>query len=151
MVAKAKDRAVNEGFINNVTFEIASAEKLPFKNNQFNKIFISFGFRNFSNKERALKELLRVLKPKGTLHILEFSKVKNEVLSKVYNIYSKTLIPKIGNFISNDAGSYQYLVDSIDTHEDQEGLKFMIENSGFRDVSYENLFDGIVSIHIGKK
>ena len=123
----------------------------PFKNNQFNKIFISFGFRNFSNKEQALKELLRVLKPKGTLHILEFSKVKNEVLSKVYNIYSKTLIPKIGNFISNDAGSYQYLVDSIDTHEDQEGLKFMIGNSGFRDVSYENLFDGIVSIHIGKK
>lgn len=151
MVAKAKDRAVNEGFINNVTFEIASAEKLPFKNNQFNKIFISFGFRNFSNKEQSLKELLRVLKPKGTLHILEFSKVKNEVLSKVYDIYSKTLIPKIGNFISNDAGSYQYLVDSIDTHEDQEGLKFMIENSGFRDVSYENLFDGIVSIHIGKK
>ena len=151
MVAKAKDRAVNEGFINNVTFEIASAEKLPFKNNQFNKIFISFGFRNFSNKEQSLKELLRVLKPKGTLHILEFSKVKNEVLSKVYNIYSKTLIPKIGNFISNDAGSYQYLVDSIDTHEDQEGLKFMMENSGFRDVSYENLFDGIVSIHIGKK
>ena len=94
---------------------------------------------------------MRVLKPKGTLHILEFSKVKNEVLSKVYNIYSKTLIPKIGNFISNDAGSYQYLVDSIDTHEDQEGLKFMIGNSGFRDVSYENLFDGIVSIHIGKK
>ena len=151
MVAKAKDRAVNEGFINNVTFEIASAEKLPFKNNQFNKIFISFGFRNFSNKEQSLRELLRVLKPKGTLHILEFSKVKNEVLSKVYNIYSKTLIPKIGNFISNDAGSYQYLVDSIDTHEDQEGLKFMMENSGFRDVSYENLFDGIVSIHIGKK
>ncbi len=151
MVAKAKDRAVNEGFINNVTFEIASAEKLPFKNNQFNKIFISFGFRNFSNKEQSLRELLRVLKPKGTLNILEFSKVKNEVLSKVYDIYSKTLIPKIGNFISNDAGSYQYLVDSIDTHEDQEGLKFMMENSGFRDVSYENLFDGIVSIHIGKK
>ena len=151
MVAKAKDRAVNEGFINSVTFEIASAEKLPFKNNEFDKIFISFGFRNFSDKEQSLKELLRVLKPKGTLHILEFSKVKNEVLSKVYDIYSKTLIPKIGNFISNDAGSYQYLVDSIETHEDQEGLKFMIENSGFRDVSYENLFDGIVSIHIGKK
>jgi len=151
MVAKAKDRAVNEGFINSVTFEIASAEKLPFKNNEFDKIFISFGFRNFSDKEQSLKELLRVLKPKGTLHILEFSKVKSEVLSKVYNIYSKTLIPKIGNFISNDTGSYQYLVDSIDTHEDQDELKLMIENSGFRDVSYENLFDGIVSIHIGKK
>ena len=147
MVDFAKDRAMNEGFINKTFFDTSSAEKLPFKDNYFNHVFISFGFRNFSDKYKALSEILRVLKKGGVLHILEFSKVQNKTFSKIYDFYSYELIPRMGNLVSNDKSSYEYLVNSIRTHESQEEICRMLKSSGFSSAEYKNLFNGIVAIH----
>ena len=151
MVEAAKERALNEGFYNSMNFCVASAENLPFEDNFFDHVFISFGFRNFSDKPKALSEICRVLKPHGSLNILEFSKVNNKTLSKIYDFYSFNIIPKIGDLVSGDSDSYDYLVKSIRTHEDQETLNNMIIKSGFEKSSYQNLFNGIVTIHKAHK
>lgn len=151
MVDFARDRAMDEGFINNTEFETCKAENLPYRKNFFNHVFISFGFRNFSDKHKALSEILRVLKKGGTLHILEFSKVQNETFSKFYDFYSHNIIPKIGGLVSKDESSYEYLVNSIRTHENQNEICEMLLENGFSKADYENIFDGIVAIHRAKK
>ncbi len=100
MIEKAKERSLNEGFFNKCHFQVSSAEKLPFKDEQFDHVFISFGFRNFSDKSQSLLEIKRVLKKAGVLHILEFSKVENKTFSKIYDFYSYNFIPLMGQAIS---------------------------------------------------
>ena len=151
MVEKAKERSLNEGFYNKCNFDVGSAEKLPFEDNFFDQIFISFGFRNFSDKEKSLNEIRRVLKVGGKLQILEFAKTEGDIFSRIYDAYNFNVIPKLGELISDDKESYDYLVKSIKTHESQEQILAMMKKCGFIDVSYKNLFKGVVAIHKGKK
>jgi len=123
-----------------------SAEKLPFKNNHFDYYTISFGIRNVSNLNNALKEAYRVLKPGGRFLCLEFSKVKNEILNKFYKTYSKS-IPKIGKFIVGKSEPYEYLINSIEKFQSQEKFFEQIKKQNFINVSYRNLNGGIVAIH----
>ena len=123
-----------------------SAEKLPFKNNHFDYYTISFGIRNVSNINNALKEAYRVLKPGGRFLCLEFSKVKNEILNKLYKTYSKA-IPQIGKFIIGNAEPYEYLINSIEKFHSQEEFFKQIKKHNFVNVSYRNLSGGIVAIH----
>lgn len=139
------------GAVGNVSYVQANAEALPFPDNSFDIITIAFGLRNVTNKERALESMLRVLKPGGKLLVLEFSKPKHELLRKVYDLYSFKILPKMGDFITQDAGSYEYLAESIRVHPDQETLKQMMNDAGFEQVAYTNLTDGIVALHKGYK
>ena len=123
-----------------------SAEKLPFKNNHFDYYTISFGIRNVSNINNALKEAYRVLKPGGRFLCLEFSKVKNEILNKLYKTYSKA-IPQIGKFIIGKSEPYEYLINSIEKFNSQEEFFKQIKKHNFVNVSYRNLSGGIVAIH----
>ena len=123
-----------------------SAEKLPFKNNHFDYYTISFGIRNVSNINNALKEAYRVLKPGGRFLCLEFSKVKNEILNKFYKTYSKA-IPQIGKFIIGNSEPYEYLINSIEKFHSQEEFFKQIKKHNFVSVSYRNLSGGIVAIH----
>ena len=123
-----------------------SAEKLPFKNNHFDYYTISFGIRNVSNINNALKEAYRVLKPGGRYLCLEFSKVKNEILNKLYKTYSKA-IPLIGKFIIGNSEPYEYLINSIEKFHSQEEFFKQIKKHNFVNVSYRNLSGGIVAIH----
>jgi len=123
-----------------------SAEKLPFKNNHFDYYTISFGIRNVSNLNNALKEAYRVLKPGGRFLCLEFSKVKNEILNKFYKTYSKS-IPQIGKFIMGKSEPYEYLINSIEEFHSQEKFFEQIKKQNFINVSYRNLSGGIVAIH----
>ena len=123
-----------------------SAEKLPFKNNHFDYYTISFGIRNVSNINNALKEAYRVLKPGGRFLCLEFSKVKNEILNKLYKTYSKA-IPQIGKFIIGNSEPYEYLINSIEKFHSQEEFFKQIKKHNFVSVSYRNLSGGIVAIH----
>ena len=123
-----------------------SAEKLPFKNNHFDYYTISFGIRNVSNINNALKEAYRVLKPGGRFLCLEFSKVKNEILNKLYKTYSKA-IPQIGKFIIGNSEPYEYLINSIEKFHSQEEFFKQIKKHNFVSVSYRNLNGGIVAIH----
>ena len=135
---------------NNVQWFCDKAEKLPFKDNEFDYYTISFGIRNVSNANIALDEAFRVLKPGGKFLCLEFSKVKSEILNKLYQIYSKS-IPKIGKFVVGKSEPYEYLVKSIKEFYSQEELLELMKKSNFVNSSYKNLNGGIVAIHSGWK
>ena len=149
MLSEGRDRAINESFDNNCTFCQLSGEILPFKDNVFDLITVGFGLRNFTNKEKGLEEMKRCLKKDGKLLILEFSKPINPTFSKIYDWYSFNVLPKLGSILANDSDSYQYLAESIRMHPDQEYLKKMIIESGFKEAKFYNLLNGIVAIHIG--
>ena len=135
---------------NNVKWFCNSAEKLPFKSNYFDYYTISFGIRNVSNINNALKEAYRVLKPGRRFLCLEFSKVKNEILNKFYKTYSKS-IPEIGKYIVGKSEPYEYLINSIDKFHNQEKFIELIKKNKFDSVTYRNLSGGIVAIHSGWK
>ncbi len=130
----------------NVKWFCNNAEKLPFENNHFDYYTISFGIRNVGNISNALKEAYRVLKPGGRFLCLEFSKVKNEILNKLYKTYSKSL-PRIGKIIVGKSEPYEYLIKSIEKFHSQEEFFKQIEKQNFAKISYRNLSGGIVAIH----
>ena len=130
----------------NIKWFCNSAEKLPFKNNHFDYYTISFGIRNVRNLNNTLKEAYRVLKPGGRFLCLEFSKVKNEILDKLYKTYSKSL-PQIGKFIVGKSEPYEYLINSIEEFYSQEEFFKQIKKQNFVNISYRNLSGGIVAIH----
>ncbi|HJL60604.1 MAG TPA: bifunctional demethylmenaquinone methyltransferase/2-methoxy-6-polyprenyl-1,4-benzoquinol methylase UbiE [Pseudomonadales bacterium] len=150
MLSRGRDRLIDQGIINNVSYLQADAENLPFPDDYFNSITIAFGLRNITRKEKALDSMLRVLKPGGRLVILEFSKPQNDVVKSAYKKFSD-FWPKIGKTLADDEDSYQYLVDSIEMHPDQETLKKMMLDSGFTKCEYHNLLNGITAIHTGRK
>ena len=133
-------------YLNNIEWYISSAENLPFKDNVFDIYSVSFGVRNFSDTQKALREAHRVLKTGGRFICLEFSKVENEILNKIYKTYSKT-IPFLGKYIVGESEPYDYLIKTIDEFYDQESFKNLILNNGFNNVEYRNLSGGIVAIH----
>lgn len=151
MLEVGRERLINAG-CNNVDFVLANAETLaPFDDNSFDLLTISFGLRNVTDKDAALKSMYRVLKPGGRLLILEFSKPIFEPLSKAYDLYSFTALPMMGKLVANDSESYKYLAESIRMHPDQQTLKQMMQQAGFENCDYHNLTAGIVAVHRGFK
>lgn len=151
MVRVGRDRLTDEGIIGNVDYTISNAEALNFANNSFDLVTIAFGLRNVTNKDQALAEIYRVLKPGGQLMILEFSKVTQPLMAKAYDFYSFNILPKMGKLIANDEDSYQYLAESIRMHPDQDTLKEMMLTAGFDKAEYINMSNGIVALHRGWK
>ena len=151
MLKVGRDRLVDRGITDNVRFSQADAQYLPFPDNTFDVITIAFGLRNVTDKDMALRSMLRVLKPGGKLLVLEFSKPPNTVLSKIYDGYSFNILPKLGKLFANDADSYQYLADSIRMHPDQDTLLGMMDAAGFNNTDYHNMTGGIVALHRGVK
>jgi demethylmenaquinone methyltransferase/2-methoxy-6-polyprenyl-1,4-benzoquinol methylase len=151
MLKVGRDRLVDRGITDNVRFSQADAQYLPFPDNTFDVITIAFGLRNVTDKDMALRSMLRVLKPGGKLLVLEFSKPPNQLLSKIYDGYSFNILPKLGKLFANDADSYQYLAESIRMHPDQETLLSMMDNAGFEKTDYHNMTGGIVALHRGVK
>ena len=148
MLAVGRDRMIDAGL--NVPALQCDAEQLPFADNSFDCVIVAFGLRNMTHKEIALKEMLRVLKIGGRLLVLEFSKVW-QPLEKIYDIYSFKFLPFMGKLIAKDASSYQYLAESIRMHPDQETLKEMMQEAGFKKVDYYNLTAGVAALHKGYK
>ncbi|WP_099075202.1 bifunctional demethylmenaquinone methyltransferase/2-methoxy-6-polyprenyl-1,4-benzoquinol methylase UbiE [Proteus alimentorum] len=151
MLKMGREKLRDHGIVGNVNYVQANAEELPFPDNHFDCITISFGLRNVTDKAKALRSMFRVLKPGGRLLVLEFSKPVLDPLSKIYDAYSFHILPKIGQVIVNDAESYRYLTESIRMHPDQETLKGMMEEAGFDQVTYTNMTGGIVALHKGFK
>lgn len=151
MLSTGKDRLLDMGIFKNVDFVLADAEKLPFENNQFDRMIIGFGLRNVTDKDAALRSMFRCLKPGGRAIILEFSKPTLPGLKPIYDAYSFKILPWLGKKILNDENSYRYLAESIRMHPDQATLKSMMENAGFEKCDVHNLTGGIVAIHRGYK
>lgn len=151
MLKVGRDRLMDRGVVNNVTFSQADAQYLPFPDNTFDIITIAFGLRNVTDKDLALRSMLRVLKPGGRLLVLEFSKPGNPLLSKVYDTYSFSILPKLGKLFADDADSYQYLAESIRMHPDQQTLQTMMDDAGFANTDFHNMTGGVVALHRGVK
>ncbi|NNJ71937.1 MAG: bifunctional demethylmenaquinone methyltransferase/2-methoxy-6-polyprenyl-1,4-benzoquinol methylase UbiE [Enterobacterales bacterium] len=149
MMSVGRERLINDGIVANVDYVQANAECLPFPDAEFDLVTIAFGLRNVTDKAKALSSIKRVLKPGGRLLILEFSKPTSEILQKIYDQYSFNILPKMGDLIAKDAGSYQYLAESIRMHPDQATLKEMVIEAGFDDCDVHNLSGGIVALHRG--
>ena len=151
MLRVGRDRLTDLGIVNNVKFSQADAQYLPFPDNSFDVITIAFGLRNVTDKDLALRSMLRVLKPGGRLLVLEFSSPANPLLSKIYDTYSFSILPKLGKLFASDADSYQYLAESIRMHPDQETLQGMMDNAGFANTDFHNMTGGVVALHRGVK
>jgi len=148
MLRTGRDRLVDAGLVLPTT--VCDAEKLPFADNYFDLVSVAFGLRNMTHKDVALAEMNRVLKPGGKLLVLEFSKVA-KLLEKAYDWYSFKVLPKLGEWVAGDAGSYQYLAESIRMHPSQQELKTLMKANGFGHVDYHNMTGGLVALHVGIK
>jgi demethylmenaquinone methyltransferase/2-methoxy-6-polyprenyl-1,4-benzoquinol methylase len=148
MLKEGKKKIIDKGLL--IPSVTINAENIPFSNNYFDIVTISFGLRNMTHKNKVLNEIYRCLKPGGKIVILEFSKVHSSI-KKVYDFFSFNIIPKIGQIVANDSNSYQYLAESIRMHPEQEKLLKMLEDEKFESCSYKNLTGGIVAIHSGYK
>jgi demethylmenaquinone methyltransferase/2-methoxy-6-polyprenyl-1,4-benzoquinol methylase len=151
MLSRGRDRLIDEGFVGNVGFVQANAEKLPFPDNTFDCITIGFGLRNVTDKPAALAAMRRALKPGGQLLVLEFSQPRAPGLKPLYDAYSFRILPLLGKLVARDEASYRYLAESIRMHPDQEILLGMLRDAGLEGCRYHNLSGGIVAVHRGYK
>lgn len=151
MLRVGRNRAINKGHLDDYDWITGNAETLPLEDNSVDVYTIAFGLRNVTRIDDGLKEAHRVLKSGGRFYCLEFSHVENPALAALYEKFSFGVIPKMGELITKDRESYQYLVESIRKFPTQENLKERLEKAGFTRVSYENLTFGIAAIHYGIK
>jgi demethylmenaquinone methyltransferase/2-methoxy-6-polyprenyl-1,4-benzoquinol methylase len=148
MLRTGRERLLDAGV--SLPTMVCDAEKLPFPDDHFDVVTVAFGLRNMTHKDLALKEMNRVLKPRGKLLVLEFSKVA-QPLRKAYDWYSFKVLPRLGKAVAGDDASYRYLAESIRMHPSQEELKALMKEGGFGHVDYHNMTGGIVALHVGIK
>jgi demethylmenaquinone methyltransferase / 2-methoxy-6-polyprenyl-1,4-benzoquinol methylase len=146
-----KSGKANKQSSNKIKWMVASAEEIPVDDNTFERASMGFGLRNITNRDKALKEVYRILKPGGRFICLEFSHVENEFIKKIYNFWSFKCMPYIGESVTGDRSAYTYLVESIRQFPTQPELSSMLSDAGFSRVKYRNLSNGIVSLHSGWK
>jgi demethylmenaquinone methyltransferase/2-methoxy-6-polyprenyl-1,4-benzoquinol methylase len=129
----------------------ADSENLPFEENKFDAVTVAFGVRNFENLSKGLGEILRVMKPGALVVILEFSRPRRFPFKQVYNFYFKTILPKLGSWISRDKSAYSYLPESVEAFPDGDAFMNILKEVGFKNISCEPLTFGISSIYISQK
>ena len=149
MLERGRERLADRGILGGLQFVQADAERLPFADSRFDTITIAFGLRNVTHKQQALESMFRVLRPGGSVVILEFSHPRLGPLNALYDAYSMHWLPRLGQLLAGDADSYRYLAESIRRHPDQDTLQAMMERAGFQRVRYFNLSGGIVAVHQG--
>jgi len=152
MLNVGRDRMTDRGVVRGLRYVQCNAEALPFPDDSFDLVTIAFGLRNVTDKDAALREMLRVLKVGGQARVLEFSQVKADWFKPLYDFHSFNILPNLVKlFARGDADSYRYLAESIRRHPGQEALQAMMENAGFDRCGFHNLSGGIVAIHTGYK
>ena len=149
MLGVGRDRLTDRGLVRGLDYVQLNAEALPFPDASFDLVTIAFGLRNVTDKQRALGEMHRVLKVGGRALVLEFSQVTADWFRPLYDFHSFKVLPRLGQLFARDAGSYQYLAESIRKHPPQDELKAMMETAGFARCDYRNLSAGICAIHSG--
>ena len=151
MLKMGREKLRNIGVVGNVEYVQANAEALPFPDNTFDCITISFGLRNVTDKEKALRSMYRVLKPGGALCVLEFSTPPNPLMRLGYRFYLRFGIPLWGKICTGDASGFIYLAKSIKAFPDQEGFAQMLRDAGFTDIEWTNVTFGVAAVHIAHK
>lgn len=149
MLKQGHNNLINHGILHDTC--VLDGHHLPFKNETFNHIVISFGLRNMADHDAVLTSCYKALKSGGKLSVLEFSHPENEGFAKIYDWYSFNLIPQFGAWIADSKDSYQYLVESIRMHPKAPELQASFDRNGFKETTYQYLTAGIVAIHQGVK
>lgn len=148
MVKIAKSKAQKFGHTNKTLFVQGDGESLPFPNDSFDRLTISFGFRNIGHYDTALKEFKRVLKPGGQLLILEFSEPKSKIFNGLYQFYFKHILPRLGALLSR-ADAYRYLPESVEHFPPRDEVCHLMIDSGFEKAEYYDFTFGVCSIFVG--
>ena len=151
MLMVGRNRAFDKGFGADIGFTCGNAESLPFPDNHADLITIAYGLRNVAHIDHALAEITRVLKPGGRFFCLEFSHVDNPALARAYDLYSFSILPRLGQIIADDADSYQYLAESIRQFPKREDLVKRMSEAGLVNCTAKTLSHGITAIHSGVK
>jgi demethylmenaquinone methyltransferase / 2-methoxy-6-polyprenyl-1,4-benzoquinol methylase len=149
MLQRARQKLGNT--LRPVIFLGADTLDLPFCDKSADVIASAFGFRNLANYALGLREMARVLKPGGTVAILEFSRVRWRVFADLFRFYFAHVLPRLGTWISGVPGAYEYLHESVSRFPDQEMLAKAMRRAGFVDVRYRNLMGGVAALHEGTK
>lgn len=131
--------------------EVVDAQNIPYEDQTYDVITMAYGIRNMPDRERALAEMLRVLKPGGTLVCLEFSTPPNRLWNALYSFYLKHMIPFWGGLVTGDREGFVYLARSIRAFPDQSTYARMLEHAGFRNVTWKNYAGGIAAVHLAEK
>jgi demethylmenaquinone methyltransferase/2-methoxy-6-polyprenyl-1,4-benzoquinol methylase len=129
----------------------ADSLELPFPDARFEVVTMAFGLRNLQDRERGLSEIHRVLKPRGAVVILEFSKPVMPIFRQIFEFYFNNVLPLVGSVVSGDSSAYRYLHDSVRGFPEQQQLVEMMRSGGFVNTGYKNLSGGIAALHWGQK
>jgi len=151
MLKVGKEKCYDRGHLKGLSFVQGNAEEISFDDNTFHCATVGFGIRNVTHLDRAFSEMRRVVKPGGKVICLEFSHPENRLFSKLYDLYSFSVIPAVGEMITGNRSAYEYLPESIRKFPTQEKLKKIMEDAGLHKVRYYNLFNGVAAVHIGAK
>jgi demethylmenaquinone methyltransferase/2-methoxy-6-polyprenyl-1,4-benzoquinol methylase len=151
MLAVGRKKISNKNLSEVVELRSGDSENIPFKENKFDAVTVAFGVRNFENLKGGLREIYRVLKPGGTVVVLEFSRPRGFPFQQLYSFYFKAILPKIGRIISNDKAAYTYLPESVEAFPDGEDFLRILKDVGFNNSQCKALTFGISSIYTGTK
>lgn len=151
MLRVGQNKAIDQGWLNEIEWILGNAEALPFQTSSVDLLSIAFGLRNVTRIDDALAEFFRVLKPGGRFFCMEFSPAPIKPLKQLYELYSFTVLPWLGETVANDRDSYQYLAESIRQFPAPNALSARMQQAGFEQVRWHTLLGGIAAIHSGWK
>lgn len=151
MLSVGREKLIKKNLTDKIELISGDSEFLPFEDNFFDAVIVSFGVRNFENLEKGLSDMLRVLKPGGKVVILEFSKPKSFPFKQLYKFYFQWILPKIGKLISKNHAAYTYLPDSVEAFPDGDDFLNILNKIGFQKNQCTPLTLGISSIYSGSK
>ena len=151
MLSVGREKLIKKNLTDKIELISGDSEFLPFEDNFFDAVIVSFGVRNFENLEKGLSDMLRVLKPGGKVVILEFSKPKSFPFKQLYKFYFQWILPKIGKLISKNHAAYTYLPDSVQAFPDGDDFLNILDKIGFQKNQCTPLTLGISSIYFGSK
>jgi demethylmenaquinone methyltransferase/2-methoxy-6-polyprenyl-1,4-benzoquinol methylase len=151
MVAIGNEKVAKKNLSDIISLQVGDAEHLPMKNNTFDVVMVGFGVRNFGDLEKGLSELRRVLKPSGSVMILEFSKPKVFPVKQLFGLYSRFVIPTIGKIVSKDKSAYSYLPSSVAAFPEGQQFLAILNKVGYKNPSAKRLTFGVVTIYSARK
>ena len=151
MLKIGEQKIIKKGLSNIIKLELGDSENLSYETARFDAVMAAFGVRNFENLEKGLGEMYRVLKPGGTLMVLEFSKPRYFPLKQLFHVYFKYILPVIGKLRSKDENAYKYLYESVQVFPDYENFTNILSNLGYTQTRYKVLSAGICTIYLAKK
>ena len=151
MLKIGEEKVEQQGLSDRISFLKSPAENIDFQDNTFDAVFVAFGVRNFSDRMKGLGEIMRVLKPNGTLMVLELSEPQNVIVRWCYNLYFKNILPFIGKRVSGNAGAYRYLQQTVEKFPMPKEFMEMLKTIGYQDVNHKALSCGLCRIYQANK